>query len=159
MNGISTDLFEHATPPTMMTISSAKTSTVGPPPTTSISAMESRSKFRKSIRARRRVSRTGAAPGGPKEKPNENEPRPQMETASRELPHPKPEVLRLTLDADQTKIVDPLLDKHRDATRITGLLAALTRSYRAAAGFITIELQVLEADQRTIAALRKIPRE
>jgi hypothetical protein len=156
MKRIFTDLFEHATPLAMMPISSAKTSTVGQPPTISISAMESRSKFRKSIRARRRVSRTGAAPGRPKEKPIDNEPRPQTETASRELPHPKPEVLRLTLDADQTRIVGPLLDKHRDATKVTGLLAVLARSFRPAAGRVTLELQILEVDRRRANAVRKL---
>jgi hypothetical protein len=158
MNGISTDLFEHATPPATMPISSAKTSTVGQPPMISISAMESRSKFRKSIRARRRVSRTGAAPGRPKEKPIDNAPGPQTETASRELPHPEPEVLRLTLDAEQAAILGPALDKHRKATKITGLFCAITRSYRPSAGMVSVELQLIETDQRTIAALRKIAR-
>jgi hypothetical protein len=79
-----------------------------------------------------------------------------METASRELPHPKREVLRLTLDADQARIVGPLLDKHRDTTKITGLLAVLARSYRPTVGMVTVELQILEVDRLTVNAVRKI---
>ena len=85
-----------------------------------------------------------------KRKPNDNEPRPQTETASQN------EIIRITLDETQAAILAPILDKHRAATRITGLLAAVTRSFRPVAGCISVELQVLETDQRTIAALRKI---
>jgi hypothetical protein len=144
------DLFPDATLPAILTISRNSTSTACPAPTISISATESRSKFRRSIGVRRRVSPIGAEPGKPKEKPNDNEPRPQTETASQN------EIIRITLDETQAAILAPILDKHRAATRITGLLAAVTRSFRPVAGCISVELQVLETDQRTIAALRKI---
>jgi hypothetical protein len=68
----------------------------------------------------------------------------------------EPEIVRLTLDETQSSILSQILDRHREATRITGLLAAVTRSYRAAAGMVTVELQLVEVDQRTIAALCKL---
>jgi hypothetical protein len=71
-------------------------------------------------------------------------------------PASEPEIIRITLDQTQVAILGPVIDKHRDATRITGLLAVITRSYRASAGIVTVELQILEADRRTIAALHKI---
>jgi hypothetical protein len=60
----------------------------------------------------------------------------------------EPEIVRLTLDETQSSILSQILDRHHEATRITGLLAAVTRSYRAAAGMVTVELQILEADRR-----------
>jgi hypothetical protein len=62
------------------------------------------------------------------------------------------------LDETQTAIVEPLLDKDRDASKITGLLCVLAKSFRPAEGCVTLELQLLPTSQRTIAALRKIAR-
>jgi hypothetical protein len=69
-----------------------------------------------------------------------------------------PEIVRITLDTNQAAILGPILDHHRAKTKITGVLCALTRSFRPSAGCTTLEMQVLEADQRTIAALIKIAR-
>jgi hypothetical protein len=62
------------------------------------------------------------------------------------------------LDETQSAIVNPLLDKHRDASKITGLLCVLAKSFRPIQGCVTLELQLLEVDQRSIAALQKISR-
>jgi hypothetical protein len=83
-------------------------------------------------------------------KPNAKEPQTQPQQPAR-----KPQIVRITLDETQTAIVGPLLDNHRDATKITGLLCVLARSFRPVAGMITIELQLLVANQRVIAALEK----
>jgi hypothetical protein len=81
-----------------------------------------------------------------------------MKSNSRGLPHPRPKILRLTLDETQASIVGPLLDRHRDATKITGLLCVLARSFRPAAGMVTIELQILPVDRRTVSALERLVR-
>jgi hypothetical protein len=62
------------------------------------------------------------------------------------------------LDEIQSTLLNPLLNKQRDAKKITGLLCVVSRSFRPCAGMVTIELQIVEVDQRTIAALRKIAR-
>jgi hypothetical protein len=79
-------------------------------------------------------------------------PRPQQQPAS------EPQIVRITLDETQTAIVGPLPDKHRNQSGITGLLAVLAKSFRPIEGCVTLELQLIEVDQRSIAALRKIAR-
>ena len=66
------------------------------------------------------------------------------------------EIVKLTLGPEQSEIIGAILDRHRDKTKITGVLCALTRSFRPSAGCTTLEMQVLEVNQRTIDALRKI---
>jgi hypothetical protein len=78
--------------------------------------------------------------------------RQQQQTAS------EPQIVRITLDETQTAIVGPLLDKQSDATKITRLLCVLARSFRPAAGMVTLELQILPVTRRTLTALQKISR-
>jgi hypothetical protein len=172
MNEISTDLFEHTTPPAMMPISSDSTptacQTATPIPET-VSAMEPR--FRKSMSARRRIRRS--MPGAMQnqrpsssESPSGNvaaaEPI-RAETSSnppqaQQKPANKPEIICVTLNVDQAKTLGPILDRHRQTNRIMGLLCTITRSYRPSAGCVTVELQILEVDRRTANAVRKLLR-
>jgi hypothetical protein len=69
-----------------------------------------------------------------------------------------PQIIKITLDQSQAAIINPMLDKHRDATKITGLLAALTRSYSPIEGCVTLELQLIEVDRRSLTTLQKIGR-
>jgi hypothetical protein len=128
MNEISTDLFEHTTPPAMMPISSDSTptacQTATPTPET-VSAMEPR--FRKSMSARRRIRRS--MPGVMQnQRPSSSEsPSGNVAAAERiraeissnppqelQKPASEPEIVRITLDQNQVAI--------------TGLLAVITRS-------------------------------
>jgi len=82
--------------------------------------------------------------------------KPSSESESNQKAAESPEIIRITLDQTQAAILDPILDRHRAQTKITGVLAVLARSYRPSAGMVTLELQIVEADERTIAALHKI---
>jgi hypothetical protein len=172
MNEISTDLFEHTTPPAMMPISSDSTptacQTATPIPET-VSAMEPR--FRKSMSARHRIRRSipGAMqnqrPSSPESQngtTDHAEPI-RAETWSNPSQEPqkldnKPEVIRICLDETQAAVISAILDRHQAKTKICGVLCAVTRSFRPAAGIVTVELQILEVDRRTVNAVRKLLR-
>jgi hypothetical protein len=164
MKNIQRDLFQTSTAVPTRAISNVNTSDIS-----GLLTRLSRRRPPRSTLARRRVR--SSMPGAMQnQRPSSSESRNgnvaaaepiRAETSSNtpqkpQKPASEPEIVRVTLDQNQAAILGPVIDKHRDATRITGLLAALTRSYRPAAGMVTLELQVLEADQRTIAAVRKI---
>jgi hypothetical protein len=159
------DLFQRETPVAMATISRPKAPAICPviPIPETISATEPR--FRKSLR--HRVSRKPAALAknqcaSQNGSTDHAEPI-RAETSSnpsqdQQKPDNNSEVIRICLDETQAAVISAILDRHQAKTKICGVLCALTRSYRPAEGCTTVELQVLEADQRTIAALRKIAR-
>jgi len=62
------------------------------------------------------------------------------------------------LDQTQSAIVGPLLDKHRDASKITGLLCVLAKSFRPIEGCVTLELQILRVDRKTANQVLKLLR-
>jgi hypothetical protein len=84
-------------------------------------------------------------------KPNAKEPQTQPQQ-----PASKPQIVKITLDEIQSRILEPLLSEHRRATEISGLLCVVSKSFRPSEGSVTIELQIIPASQRAIAALEKI---
>jgi hypothetical protein len=129
---------------------SATPSPTGPP----VALSRSR---RKSIHIGRPRPRTIATNADTQaRKPSAREP--QTSETQPQQPASKPQFVRITLDETQTAILEPILNKHRDATTITGLLCVVSKSFRPFEGCVTIELQVLVANQRVIAALEKITR-
>lgn len=157
MQKMSIDLSKRATQPMMTTTSRTSASAASPlnscttsTPTTSTGPPPVRfAPLRKPIRTRCRRTPTIATAETTATKPDAVQQQQQQ-------PASEPQTVRITLDETQTAIVGPLLDKHRDASKITGLLAVLAKSFRPAEGCVTLELQLIEVDQRSIAALRKI---
>jgi hypothetical protein len=153
------DLFQSSTVEMTKAISSASIL-----PISELVNQMARRRTPRSIPARRRVTRQRTAQNRRRASPNGNTEHAEpirAETSSnpsqdQQKPDNKPEIICVTLNADQAKTLSPILDRHRQANRIMGLLCTITRSYRPSSEMITVELQVLEADQRTIAALRKI---
>src|SRR6516162_5744184 len=51
-------------------------------------------------------------------------------------------IVSVTLTPEQALVLAPIIDAHRDITGVTGLLGAITRSYRERDGRVTLELQL-----------------
>jgi hypothetical protein len=119
-----------------------------------------RSQFRKSIRARR-SPKIHVAAGQPAEDLKKPRQRQQTQTANNPPVSPtlpERQVIRIPLDFTQLERLQPILDASRKANRFEGILCTLSRAYSPAAGVTVLELQLLEVDRRTTAALRKITR-
>jgi hypothetical protein len=67
----------------------------------------------------------------------------------------KPELICVVLSPDQARLLNPLLDRHRTATKVTGLLCALTRSWSAASGATALQLQILPINRRIARLLEQ----
>jgi hypothetical protein len=68
-------------------------------------------------------------------------------------------LLKITLTVDQAAALEPLLVAHRQRTGITGLFAAITRSYRSETQGVTVELQLIPLNRRLTAAITKAARD
>jgi hypothetical protein len=64
-------------------------------------------------------------------------------------------IVSVTLTPEQALVLAPIIDAHRDITGVTGLLGAITRSYRERDGRVTLELQLVPLSRRIAAALGK----
>jgi hypothetical protein len=65
------------------------------------------------------------------------------------------EIVSVALTPEQSAVLGPLIDKHREATGVVGLVGAITRSYREKDERITLELQLVPLSRRITAALGK----
>jgi hypothetical protein len=69
--------------------------------------------------------------------------------------HTGPELVSIVLSAEQARRLNPVIDKHRTATKVTGLPGAITRSYDAPAGAIVLQLQLLPLNRRIAGLLNR----
>lgn len=65
----------------------------------------------------------------------------------------KPALICVVLSPDQAGLLNPLLDRDRAATKVTGLLCALTRSWSAASGATVVQLEILPINRRIASLL------
>ena len=64
-------------------------------------------------------------------------------------------IVVVTLTSEQAEILGPVLNAYRETTAVTGLLGAITRSYRAQDGRVTLQLQLVPLDRRLAALLTR----
>jgi hypothetical protein len=70
-----------------------------------------------------------------------------------EPPSTQPELLYVVLTPQQAERLNPVIDRHRKATVVTGLLCAITRSFDAPSGGIVMQLQLLPLNRRIAAVI------
>jgi hypothetical protein len=71
---------------------------------------------------------------------------------------PERQVIRIPLDSAQLERLTPILDAHRNASKLEGIFCTLSRAYSPVAGVTVLELQLLEVDRRTANAVVKLVR-
>jgi hypothetical protein len=72
-----------------------------------------------------------------------------------EPPSTQPELIYVVLTPGQAALLNPLIDRHRKAFGVTGLLCAITRSCQAQAGATVLQLQVLPLNRKIASLLSR----